>query len=343
MIPLLFALMTVHVGPVVKSVSARQPQMAAEGALVALAYGEGNAIYFSASTDRGAHFSAPVKVAEPAALMLGRHRGPRIAIAGQALVITAIAGEKMSETDLYAWRSTDGGAHWSTGKIVNDVPKSAREGLDALSSDGKGKLFVAWLDDRGTRKQLWGARSVDAGATWSKNVLMYESPDGHICECCHPSVSMDGAGHVLAMWRNWLGGSRDMYLARSEDGVTFSKAEKLGTGTWQIDACPMDGGGLSVSGSRIVSAWRRGESIFAASPGQAEVKLGDGKDVALALDGERMHAVWTSGTKIESWGDGKIETLSDAGAFPAIVRLPGGGVLVAWEEAGTIAVRGLQR
>ena len=48
-------------------------------------------------------------------------------------------------------------------------------------------------------------RSKDGGQTWSPNFSVYESPDGHICECCHPSavIAADGAIHV--MFRNWLG------------------------------------------------------------------------------------------------------------------------------------------
>src|ERR1039458_964181 len=340
MIPLLFALVvTVHVGPVAKDAAARQPQMAADGTTVALTFGEGNGIYFTASHDGGKAFAAPVKVAEVRAMLLGRHRGPRIAIAGKAMVITAIVGNKSGDGDLCVWRSTDAGLHWSKGAVLNDVPNAAREGLHGLGSDGKGGLFVAWLDHRGAGMQLGGARSVDGGVTWGKNAVIYESPDGHVCECCHPSVAIDGAGRVLVMWRNWLGGSRDMYPARSEDGVKFSRAEKLGTGTWPLNACPMDGGGLVVLGSKVVTAWRRGESLYVASPGQAETRMGDGKDVALALDGDGAHAVWTNGTKIESWSAGRTEVLSSSGAFPSIVSLPGGGVVVAWDEDGGIAVR----
>ena len=49
-------------------------------------YGAGNAVYFARSEDAGKTFSPPVKVAEPKALMLGMHRGPRIVIAGDAIV-----------------------------------------------------------------------------------------------------------------------------------------------------------------------------------------------------------------------------------------------------------------
>jgi hypothetical protein len=87
--------------------------------------------------------------------------------------------------------------------------------------------------------------------TWSKNLMIYESPAGTICECCHPSAAIDSEGQVLVMWRNWLAGSRDMYLVRSRDGLTFSKPEKLGSGTWKLNACPMDGGGLAASQERL--------------------------------------------------------------------------------------------
>src|SRR5579864_6256466 len=71
---------------------ARQPQLAAAHGQVALTYGSGNTIYFARSTDGGKSFAPAVKVADTASLMLGRHRGPRVAILSNAVVITAVAG-----------------------------------------------------------------------------------------------------------------------------------------------------------------------------------------------------------------------------------------------------------
>ena len=54
------------------------------------------------------------------------------------------------------------------------------------------------------------------------NQKIYESPDGHICECCHPTAYIGPQGELYAMWRNWVSGSRDMYYAvsgRSKDLV----------------------------------------------------------------------------------------------------------------------------
>ncbi len=143
------------------------------------------------------------------------------------------------------------------------------------------------------------------------------------------------------MWRNWLGGARDMYLAASPDGTTFPAAQKLGTGSWQLNACPMDGGGLAASSGRILTAWRRDGAIFLAEPGQTERQVGTGKDVALALSGIHAYALWSDGSKIEAWKDGVIEVVSNGGASPALSALPTGGALAAWEEGGTIEIQRL--
>lgn len=290
---LLGTILAASLGPMGPDAPAREPQLAVNGSQVALAFGAGKAIYFSTSTDAGKTFSAPVKVSEAEIIPLTRHRGPRIVFAGHTIVITAVTGKTVaggahahglpSDGDLIAWRSADRGKSWSKGVVVNDVPGAPTEGLHALAADAKGNLFAAWLDKRtGHGTKLYGARSNDGGVTWSKSALIYESSEGTICECCHPSVAIDSSGQILVMWRNWLAGARDMYLTRSRDGVAFSKPEKLGTGTWQLNACPMDGGGLVISQERVVSAWRRDHEIFLASPGEREVGIGEGVDVAIA-------------------------------------------------------------
>lgn len=115
-----------------------------------------------------------------------------------------------------------------------------------MDGNGRGAVFVTWLDLRDGGTELWSAVSPDGGATWGDNTRVYQSPAGHICECCHPSAAMDGKGRVAVMWRNWLGGSRDMYAAMSDDyGKTFAPAQKLGSGTWKLNGCPMDGGAIT--------------------------------------------------------------------------------------------------
>lgn len=82
-------------------------------------------------------------------------------------------------------------------------------------------------------------------------------------------------------------------------------------------------------------------SVYLDEPGQAERKIGDGKDVALAVSGGIPYVAWVNGTKVQAWLNGKLETLAAAGAFPSLTSLPGAGVLAAWEENGGIQIRRL--
>ncbi len=141
-------------------------------------------------------------------------------------MITAIGGPqgKGRDGDLVAHRSQDGGKTWSGPVKVNDVDASAREGLHAMTASPDGTLWCVWLDLREKGTKLFSSKSTDGGATWSKNSLVYRSPDGSICECCHPSIVADrNAVHIL--FRNSLKGDRDMYLVTSRDqGATFGEA-----------------------------------------------------------------------------------------------------------------------
>jgi hypothetical protein len=358
MISLIFVTMVTmlaaHLGPIAPDAPAREPQIAANGSTIALTFGAGNGVYFSASHDSGKTFSQPVRVAESAILPLSRHRGPRIAFAAGAIVITAVTGRKPAEGlhahglpsdgDLLVWRSVDGGKRWSKGIVVNDVPGAPTEGLHSLAADARGNLFAAWLDKRGGQGvKLYGARSTDGGLSWSKNVAIYASPEGTICECCHPSAAFTSDGQILVMWRNWLGGARDMYLTRSRDGATFTKPEKLGTGSWRLNACPMDGGGLVIAQDRVVTAWRRDQEIFLASPGEKEVSVGKGGDVAIAASQNGFYAVWSAPTGVRAITPGSRESieLAPKGTFPSIAGLPGGRALAAWEDEGGIVIRPL--
>jgi hypothetical protein len=142
------------------------------------------------------------------------------------------------------------------------------------------------------------------------------------------------------MWRNWLGGSRDMYLARSNDGIAFSKPEKLGTGTWKLNACPMDGGGIAVTDGRIVTAWRREHELFLDVPGEKEIDLATGVDIAIAGAPSGALAIWTTPSGLRAVLPGKKEPIEIApkGSFPSIIALPNGHALAAWEDEGKIVV-----
>jgi hypothetical protein len=345
LIPILF-LMATRIDTVPAAPS-RQPQLAAAHGVVAMTFGSGSSVYFTSSSDQGKTWKTPTKVAEAATLALGRHRGPRIAILEGAIVVSAVVGgpgTKQADT-LTAFRSDDHGKTWTRAGVINDVPASAREGLHAMAAGPDGSLFAVWLDLRAKGTRLYGAKSTDGGVTWSKNVAVYTSPDGTICQCCHPSLTFDSTGRIWSMWRNVIDGSRDFYVNSSSDRVSFSPARKLGEGTWKLDACPMDGGGLVVEDGKITSAWRRDGDIFLSEPGvTAERRIGPGKDVALARTSKHeTYLVWTrdGGVLALTPGSPRPIPVAAEGGFATILALEEGGALAAWEAHDAIETKRL--
>src|SRR3954467_15560612 len=74
-----------------------------------------------------------------------------------------------------------------------------------------------------------------------------------------------------------------MYYAVSTDAKTWS-LQKLGQGTWLLNACPMDGGGLALDSKSVVhSVWRRDASVYATSGTGKEVEVGRGKNPSIAV------------------------------------------------------------
>ncbi len=312
-----------------------QPQIAASpDGRVQVAFGKGTAIYHTVSNDGGRTFSKPVQIAALPKLALGMRRGPRITATDRILAVSAISHES---GDLFAWNSADGGAKWSKAATINTVPKCAREGLHAMAGDGRGLAVLTWLDLRSGGTELWSAVSRDGGVSWGGNTRAYRSPDGHICECCHPSAAISPRGEIAVMWRNWLGGSRDMYVAMSGDGGgSFGAAQKLGSGTWKLDGCPMDGGALAFTAGDLLTTWRREKSAFSApakgAAPEAMLSQTGAQPIVLAEKGGASF-VWQEGPKLMlQRGRAKPVTLSEHGAFASAATLPNGGAVVAWED-----------
>lgn len=336
---------------------AQQPQLAVslsgKGYLV---FGAGNVVYCTTSEDGGKSYDKPVKVGEAGALALGMRRGPRVAATDKAVVVTAIGGRlgRGRDEDLLTWRSTDGGKSWSGPVTINSVPSSAREGLHHTTAAPDGTVFGVWLDLRAKKMEVYGAASKDGGATWQGETLIYRSPDGSVCECCQPQAAYDSRGRLYVMWRNQLSGARDMYLAQSDDnGRTFSKAAKLGDGTWPLKACPMDGGGLAAGNGKVLTVWMRKKEVFRCSPEErefrdsapTEVSLGKGEQPWAAAGPDGTYLVWIGSRPGSVFaltpGSRQPIKLSDRGSDPvAAGPVSGKGpVLVAWEEGESKARR----
>ncbi len=312
-----------------------QPQVAVSpDGRIHVVFGKENTLYHVASAD-GHTFSPPVKVGELDKLALRMRRGPRIAATDRCVVVTAISH---ADGNLHAWTSMDGGKSWRPGAKVNDTEGSAREGLHAMAGSAGGFVLATWLDSRKGATELWSATSDNGGVDWGANKLVYRSPDGHICECCQPSAAVGAGGEIALMWRNWLGGSRDLYLSTSNDrGKTFSAAVKLGTGAWKLDGCPMDGGSVALSGGgKPVAIWRREKAIFA-SEAPTEERLIQASSVQPVVVMSKAGPVYfwehEGGLMIQKGREAPAR-FAEKGTAAAAAALPGGGETVVWESTG---------
>jgi hypothetical protein len=174
---------------------------------------------------------------------------------------------------------------------------------------------------------------VDGGKTWSKNTLIYSSPDSTICECCKPSVVVKGL-NVYVMFRNWLHGNRDMYLIQSANGgESFGEAKQIGKGNWVLDGCPMDGGGLAINKDGIPeTVWRRKDSIYSCIPGQTESAIGKGRNCTIeTIDNKNIYA-WTENGEVVIRKPQGIKLNLGKGQLPVIKRINDEHILCVWEN-----------
>ncbi|MCW5515700.1 sialidase family protein [Muriicola sp. Z0-33] len=232
---------------------------------------------------------------------------------------------------------------------IGDVPKNAHL---AFHDDNEGNLYWVFFDknknvlkaenygeyakfrerngDRvKTKGKIYLSSSLDGGKTWSKSKLIYRSPDGSVCECCKPSIISDSDGNLTVMFRNNINGARDLHFTRSTDkGDSFSVPEKLGSGTWKINGCPMDGGGLTIDNNgELNTIWKRKGEIFLSSSSSSEEKIGPGRFPAISANDEHTYIVFSNAdaiTTIDS--DNNTKTKIGTGSFPKVMALKKGAI-----------------
>ncbi len=317
----------------------QQPEisMDAQG-VVRLVYGNEDKIYYSISKDRGSSFSKPVVIAEVKDMHLGMTRGPQLASSRDFSIVTEID----KDGTIHSFRLDHKTDQWIKINAVNDVDSSAVEGLMSIAADDKNNFYAVWLDVRGNRRNKIAFSSLTgSGGSWSKNKIVYKSPDGVVCECCQPSIAVRG-NMVSIMFRNWIDGSRDLYLITSGNkGLGFDQAEKLGNGTWKLKGCPMDGGGLLIDkGNNIHTVWQREGQVYYSKPGAPETKIADGRSCNVA-GGETLLFTWKEGSQLKAKTlTGRPYTIGEGTALKT-VQGNGNMVLAVWEKDNHILFKKL--
>jgi hypothetical protein len=317
----------------------KQPQVSVDNAgIVRVVYGLEDKVFCATSTDNAQTFTAPVLVAQIAGMHLGMGRGPQLASSAGCSIITAMD----NAGNIHWFKQNKGNAKWQPMGVINDLKRSAPEGMIAIGADNKDNFYAVWLDTRlGGKNQIWFSSLSGKVTKWSANRLIYKSADQHVCECCKPSIAVSG-NTVAVMFRNWLNGSRDLYTLRSADaGKTFSAAQKMGLGTWKLDGCPMDGGGVRINTSnQIQTVWQRKGDIYFAQGADPELYIGKGKTCSLVANGEQAIITYQNNDtlKLVTIPDKKT-TVIGQGDFVRSVQLKANHNFFVWEQGNQIQYR----
>ena len=234
-------------------------------------------------------------------------------------------------------------------KKIGDVPENA---ILSFHDSDNGKLYWVLFDknknvlkaesieeyknfrernkDRvKTEGKIYLASSNDGGKTWTKSKMIYQSPDGSVCECCKPSIISDIDGNLTVMFRNNIDGSRDLYFTNSFDGgKTFSIPEKLGTGTWKINGCPMDGGDLTIDKqNKLTTIWKRKGNIFMSNSSTWEENIGVGKTPTISSNDQNTYIGFSQGNDIISTTINDLVMIKiGTGSSPKVIALEKGAI-----------------
>ncbi len=310
------------------------PSLTDDSNKVHMAFASGDSIYYCYSINKGEHFSKPVLVGLMPDLSIGGGRGPQIISARGQLIIAVVN----TAGNIYTFVKKSDERIWEKGTRINDVPDIAKEAFVSLASNKRGEVFVVWLDLRDDQKnKIVGSKSLDAGVTWSDNKVIYKSPDSTVCECCKPSVEMKDQ-MVVVMFRNWLNGNRDLHVIQSTDGgENFGTAIKAGEGSWKLNGCPMDGGGLLIdSDKKIHTVWRRQGEIYSWTNGEKEKKITEGRQCTIAGKNGRHYIAFVKDGKIYCRKPDGMSVDLGKGSFPELIVTDHGTALCVWENQGKI-------
>src|SRR6266581_3722599 len=160
-----------------------------------------NDIYFSKSINGGSSFSANVRVND---VTTNSQSEPSLAVdpVNPHLVYVAWTDTRTPITgpDIYYSNSTNGGLSFNPSARLNDDLGGAEQSTPEIAIAPNRNVYVVWRDPRGS-PEIYYARSLDFGATWSLNT--YVNGDAGNVDQRNPAIAIDAAGTVYVAWTDY--------------------------------------------------------------------------------------------------------------------------------------------
>ncbi|MEP7338862.1 MAG: sialidase family protein [Acidobacteriota bacterium] len=267
----------------------------------------------------GKEFSAPIRVNDLDADATVRNENPpKIAVAPNGSVYLSWANERGRwKGNIRFARSTDGGKTFSPAIALNSDASAEPAGhaFQSIAVDAKGKIYVAWIDERNKKQGDRGAEiriatSEDGGASFSRDRRILTD----VCECCRTTLQLDSRGRVFVSYRTVppIGPmNRDIIVARSEDGGKTFRPIVVSQDGWELNGCPVVGPTLTIDAAGMLAVvWF----------------VGDGKRPGLYFAASSDHGKTFSARQL-------MDANQRLGKHAHAVRLSNGKTLVAWDDS----------
>lgn len=269
-----------------------------------------NPIMASYSDDGGVSFTRPIQISDPGralavapALVLGPGHSVDVVYYDLGADIRDYAGLEgpawtASRWSLVMTRSTDGGATFSTGGVVDsNIAPPGRVMLiftmapASVAVDDSGGVFVSWYDARNGDWDVFLRRSSDGGLTWDKPVRLNDDPlhDGR--DQYLPRLSVSPSGRIDAIFYDRRGdtdniGTNVEYTWSTDGGRTFARNVRINEVTFSSQVGPRytvpSAFGLFEFGSRI-ALWSSDTTVLAAWTDTSNTRAGiKAQDIAAA-------------------------------------------------------------
>ena len=211
-------------------------------------------------------------------------------------------------------RSDDFGQTWLTDDVLLSGPERTGKApfisaLPRIQADGKGGVFVAWIDTRTGRTEIIVRASQDHGKTWGPEVNVSQ---GALSSTSH-QLLVDDAGRLLLVWADNRLGPSDVFFSRSEDrGKNWSEPARLSRHRPGVALSAAPHMAVSRDG-RVYVAWQDTRN------GREDIYMN------ISADGGRT---WLE-SDVRLDRDGAGTGVSD---LPHVLVRPDGAVVVAWSD-----------
>lgn len=176
-------------------------------------------IYLNYSWDYGATWQASDIRLDTDPPGTAESRQARISSDNSGHVYVSWIDNRNGKYDIYFNYSSDYGATWqSTDRRLDTDPLGAADSKHPeIRSDRNGHVFVAWIDFRNGKGDIYLNSSSDYGATWRATDIRLDTGPPGVTDSREPEISIEEEGSVYVAWSEFQDGGSDIYFNYSLD------------------------------------------------------------------------------------------------------------------------------